>query len=91
MIYPQNNDLYAIVGVLDNGIEANEYLEPWIVGQYSPYPDNVITPSHGTKVASIITYGDLLEKKTLVGNKHVKVFDATIFPDKKRNLFMKMI
>lgn len=87
VIFPQNNDSYAIVGVLDNGIEANEYLKPWIVGQYSPYPDKVITPSHGTKVASIITYGDLLEKKTLVGNKHVKVFDATIFPDTKKESF----
>lgn len=84
VISPDSNDSYTIVGVLDNGIERNRYLIPWIANKNSPYPSNVITPSHGTKVASIITYGDLLEGKELVGNKHVKVFDATVFPDTKK-------
>lgn len=87
VITPDVNDSYAIVGVLDNGIERNRYLTPWIAGKNSPYPNNVITPSHGTKVASIITYGDLLEGKELVGNKHVKVFDATVFPDTQKESF----
>lgn len=87
VITPDVNDSYAIVGVLDNGIERNRYLTPWIAGKGSLYPNNVITPSHGTKVASIITYGDLLEGKELVGNKHVKVFDATVFPDTQKESF----
>lgn len=87
IMYPEEYDSYAAVGVLDNGIDRNDYLSPWIVGKASPYPDNVITPSHGTKVASIITYGDLLEGRELVGNKHVKVFDAAIYPDTNKEAF----
>lgn len=84
VMYPKDLDTYAIVGVLDNGIERNKYLVPWVVGKASPYPQNVITPTHGTKVASIITYGDKLDGKEYVGSSHVKVFDATVFPDTNR-------
>ncbi len=87
IMYPEEYESYAVVGVLDNGIERNDYLSPWIVGKASPYPNSVITPSHGTKVASIITYGDSLEGRDLVGNKHVKVFDATVFPDTNKESF----
>jgi hypothetical protein len=81
---PNPYESYSIVGVLDTGIENNKYLSPWIVGKDSHYPESVITPSHGTKVASIITYGDALQGEEVVGNKHVKVFDATVFPDKNK-------
>lgn len=87
VMYPKEFETYAIVGVLDNGIERNKYLEPWIAGVASPYPKNVVTPSHGTKVASIIAYGDKLEGKEYVGNSHVKVFDATVFPDTDKESF----
>lgn len=78
---PNPYESYSIVGILDTGIEKNKYLADWIVGKESHYPENVITPSHGTKVASIITYGDILQGEEVVGNKHVRVFDATVFPD----------
>lgn len=81
VITPDLDDTYSVVGVLDTGIEKNSYLTPWITGKESHYPESVITPSHGTKVASIITYGDILQGEEVVGNKHVKVFDATVFPD----------
>lgn len=87
VMYPKDFETYAIVGVLDNGIERNKYLEPWIAGAASPYPKNIVTPSHGTKVASIIAYGDKLEGKEYVGNSHVKVFDATVFPDTDKESF----
>ena len=87
VMYPKDFETYAIVGVLDNGIERNKYLEPWIAGTASPYPKNVITPSHGTKIASIITYGDKLDGREYVGNCHVKVFDATVFPDTNKESF----
>lgn len=87
VMYPKDFETFAVVGVLDNGIERNKYLEPWIVGTASPYPKNVILPSHGTKVASIITYGDKLDGREYVGNSHVKVFDATIFPDTNKEYF----
>lgn len=87
VMYPKDFETYAIVGVLDNGIERNKYLEPWIAGAASPYPKNIVMPSHGTKVASIIAYGDKLEGKEYVGNSHVKVFDATVFPDTDKESF----
>lgn len=84
---PKDDEEYSIVGVLDNGIENNRYLSPWIAGKKTQYPENVITPSHGTKVASVIAYGDRLEESELVGNKHVKVFDATVVPDTNKESF----
>lgn len=78
---PFEDEKSTIVGVLDNGIALIDHLKPWITGRRSPYPDDVVEESHGTYVAGIITYGDELQKKTLVGAGNIKVFDAAIFPD----------
>lgn len=78
---PSENEKSTVVGVLDNGIAPIDHLKPWITGRKSPYPDNVIEETHGTYVAGIITYGDELQKETLVGAGNIKVFDAAIFPD----------
>lgn len=72
------------VGVLDNGIEQIEQLEPWIEGKRkSPYPDSLIEGTHGTYVAGIIVYGDELQNERWVDSQNIKVFDAAIYPNTK--------
>lgn len=83
--YPEANKKVTTVGVLDNGVEPIEELKPWIIGKrMSPYPDGLIDATHGTYVAGIITYGDELQNKSFVGSENVMVFDATVFPNTKK-------
>lgn len=72
----------TVVGVFDNGIAQNKYLKPLLYqNRMSPYPDSLICATHGTFVAGLITYGDDLQGKELVGAKNLRVFDAAIVPD----------
>lgn len=76
---------YPIVGVLDTGIAKNRYLNGWLEkDSFSSYPEELIDPMHGTCVSSIILYGDQLENEGATGNTGVKIFDATVFPDKNK-------
>lgn len=80
--YPDKNSKTTTVGVLDNGIEPIDHLRPWIEGRReSVYPDSSIQATHGTFVAGIITYGDVLQQKELTGSENVMVFDGAVFPD----------
>lgn len=80
--YSDEQEKSVVVGVLDNGIEIIDELKPWIAGKrMSPYPDDSIDATHGTFVAGVITYGDELQGETLVGAKNIRVFDAAVFPN----------
>ena len=80
-IAPDPNLTYATLGVLDDGIADIPQFKGWINGaRYSQYHPSAIHPEHGTEVASVALYGDVLEKRALVGHRGVKLFDATIFP-----------
>lgn len=76
---------YETLGVLDNGIASIPQLLPWMSDKrWTVYPDNVITPTHGTFVAGIALYGDECEKKEWVGHKGIKLFDAAVFPNTEK-------
>jgi hypothetical protein len=76
---------YPIVGVLDSGIARNKYLEPWLLDtKFSSYPDDLVDPMHGTAVAGVLLYGDDLEGKRYSGLEGCRLFDATVFPDNKK-------
>lgn len=80
--FPNENQNYATIGILDNGIAKIPHLAPWIVGKRSTvYPDKSINPTHGTFVSGIAVYGDVCAGQEWVGNNGVKLFDATVFPD----------
>ncbi|CEQ20887.1 S8 family peptidase [Paraclostridium sordellii] len=73
---------YPVVGVIDSGIESNQYLDSWIMEENNKcHIDEDLEKSHGTFVAGIIAYGDELEGKEYTGVKGCKVFDAAIFND----------
>lgn len=82
---PKEGKTYVTVGVLDSGISSIRSLEPWLEGErHTFYPEALVDPSHGTFVAGVILYGDMLEDKELTGLKGCKIFDGNVFPDLKR-------
>jgi hypothetical protein len=65
---PKEGQEYPSVGILDSGVEPIEYLAPWLESQEDNAADLMqddIDKGHGTAVASIINYGDLLEGQDL--------------------------
>ncbi len=84
-IYPEDGKRYETLGILDNGIANIPQLQPWIENnRWTIYPENVISATHGTFVAGVALYGDILEQKDWVGHNGIKLFDATIFPDTEK-------
>ncbi len=65
---PREEQDYPRVGILDSGVEPIEYLAPWLEtaeDNAADLLDEDINKQHGTAVASIINYGDLLEDQDL--------------------------
>jgi hypothetical protein len=82
---PIKDEEYPIIGVLDSGIAKNQYLSPWLLDRnFSSYPEDLVNPTHGSCVSSIIIYGDDLEGENWTGNSGCKLFDATVFPDETK-------
>lgn len=82
---PIDGERYETLGILDNGIAPIPHLLPWMADKrWSVYPKSVITPTHGTFVAGVALYGDACENKEWVGHRGIKLFDATVFPDTKK-------
>lgn len=80
---PEDGKEYPKVGILDSGISKINPLSPWICGKMSPYTDDLLDRSHGTFVAGVVLYGDILEDMKLVGCDECRIFDGTITTDKK--------
>lgn len=87
---PNSQDSYPTVGVLDTGIANNDYLKDWKLSDaFTSYPDEYKEPSHGTFVSGIIEYGDELNGKSYTSLPGVNLFDATVYPDvKKQSIYV---
>lgn len=81
---PVEDQEYVTVGVLDNGVSDIPHLRPWVTGRWSPYPETVRSKDHGTFVSGVVIYGDRLEGENWIGTEGLKVFDACVFPDVKK-------
>ncbi|WP_051758167.1 S8 family serine peptidase [Rossellomorea vietnamensis] len=79
---PDDGTEYPVVGILDTGIADIPQLSSWKIGKrYTNYPEAVLNFSHGTFVAGILNFGDVLEGKEYTGTKGFKIFDAAVVPD----------
>ena len=79
---PIEGEQYAILGILDSGIQPIEHLKRWLINErFSVYPEQYVDRGHGTFVAGIAAYGDYLLDRNLVGGIGVRLFDATVFPN----------
>lgn len=64
---PKENVSYPKVGIMDSGVSANNYLASWVSNEdnISGLLETDQAPRHGSMVASVINYGDMLEEKEL--------------------------
>lgn len=82
VIKPIDGQRYETLGILDNGISKIPHLSPWMSDKrWSVYPESLIKQTHGTFVAGVALYGDMLEGQNWINHKGIKLFDAAIFPD----------
>lgn len=82
---PEIESSYPTVGVLDTGISNNDYLKGWKLNDnFTSYPDEYKDLSHGTFVSGIIEYGDELNGRSYTSLRGVNLFDATVYPDVKK-------
>lgn len=82
---PVAGTTYPIVGVLDTGIAPNQFLQNWRESiDFTSYPQDYRNPTHGTFVAGIIEYGDELNRSAYTVLPGVRLFDATVYPDEKK-------
>ena len=83
---PDSDKKYPVVGVLDSGIEANDYFNPWLLPDSEEYyPDNMQDKQHGSMVAGILEYSDELNGTDYCAADGVKMFEAIIVPDFRNN------
>lgn len=80
-VQPVKGETYPIVGVLDSGIAKIKALEPWLAGNTTSYPEEYVNRAHGTFVAGIVGFGDLLEGCNFTGATGCKLYDALVIPD----------
>lgn len=80
-VQPVEGEAYPIVGVLDSGIAKIKALEPWLAGNTTSYPEEYVNRAHGTFVAGIVGFGDLLEGCNFTGATGCKLYDALVIPD----------
>lgn len=78
---PEEGIDYFKVGVFDEGISDIDHLKPWKEGTFVAFGSDEFDKSHGTFVAGIINYGDILENKDWTGTKPFKITEAVIFPN----------
>ena len=80
----EGND-YPVVGVLDTGIADNSYLKSWkTANSFTCYPDEYKDFSHGSFVSGIIEYGDELNGSSYTMLPGVKLFEAAVYPDTRK-------
>jgi hypothetical protein len=82
---PMPNETYPIVGVLDSGIEANQYLSQWLTENHEAYyGEDLQDKSHGSMVASVLEYSDELNGTNYFSTNGVMMLEAIIAPDLKK-------
>ena len=84
--YPDQDKKYPVVGVLDSGIEANDYYDPWLLDDSEVYyPESMQDKQHGSMVAGILEYSDELNGTDYCAVDGVRMFEAVVVPDFKNN------
>ncbi|WP_446788191.1 S8 family serine peptidase [Macellibacteroides fermentans] len=77
---PVSTEDYPIIGIIDSGIiPKHAFLEPWIYGREIFVPEEYINYEHGTFVAGIIEYGNILNFNA--PQQHYKILDVVVSPN----------
>ncbi len=82
---PIDGEEYPILGILDSGVEQSNYLSSWSYGDennIAGLDELDIDRIHGTLVASIAVYGDILENKNCTGCGPLKFVSCIVNSEK---------
>ncbi len=78
---PIEGEDYPIVGIIDSGIKpGHKFLEPWIYKREVYVGDEYLNYEHGTFVAGIIEFGEILNQNA-EGQQHYRLLDITVMPN----------
>lgn len=69
---------YITLGILDNGVAKNSQLKDWVIDVDNKYSEENTGYTHGTFVAGIALYGDILENKKIIKNDKFNILDSTV-------------
>lgn len=85
--FPTNNiESDVIIGIIDSGIsDNNKYLKDYIYDREIFVGEDYINPAHGTFVASMIQYGDILNDIDSENNRRFKFLDVVAIPNSNPN------
>ncbi len=83
---PIEGEVFPIIGVLDSGVGDIEHLKPWMIGEDNTADllEEDISRNHGTAVAGVINYGDLLENRNMTGCGPCKIHSCIVNSDRVR-------
>ncbi|MHC5268599.1 S8 family peptidase [Enterococcus sp. LJL98] len=77
----ENDKTYPIVGLLDSGVELNEFTKEWVIkGKGSNYPEHDLNTDHGTYIASLLIHGDKLNGYRDSVVMGCKIVDVPVVP-----------
>lgn len=82
---PVEGEEYPILGILDSGVEQSDYLSSWSheeENNIAGLDELDINRIHGTMVASIAVYGDILENKDCTGCGPLKFVSCIVNSDR---------
>lgn len=83
---PIEGEEYPVLGILDSGVEKSDYLSSWSHGNennIAGLDELDINRIHGTMVASVAVYGDILENKNCTGCGPLKFVSCIVNSDKE--------
>lgn len=78
---------YYKIGIFDGGIKADKFLSQWKDGTFNEFNKGEYGDSHGSFIAGIINYGDLLQNSQWIQTKPFKITEAVVFPNSKYGAF----
>ena len=82
---PVEGESYPVLGILDSGVEKSDYLSLWShedENNIAGLDELDINRIHGTMVASIAVYGDILENKNCTGCGPLKFVSCIVNSDR---------
>jgi hypothetical protein len=78
---PIRGEEYPIIGIIDSGIiPGHKYLEPWIYKREVFVPEGYRNYEHGTFVAGIVEYGNIINSNKL-NQQHYRILDVVVSPN----------
>ena len=92
LMKPLDTESYPVIGLLDTGVGNIDYLKPWEYGEEDNcvnLQEMEIDRRHGTAVAGVINYGDMLEGENYTECGPCKIQSCIVNTSRDRSLVLE--